>query len=77
MHAGKWPTALWPGFFCTSGDAMCAARTGHLLPRFETPRTQEAKKEKTAKPKTTPNTKTQQQKQKTASENIGVSSLYV
>ena len=30
---------------------MCAVCTGHLLLRFETPRTQEAKKRKTAEPK--------------------------
>ena len=44
--------------FCTSGDAMRAVCTGHLLLRFETPRTQEAKKGKPAKQKTTQNTKT-------------------
>ena len=36
---------------------MCVVCTGHLLLRFETPCAQEARKGKTAKPKTTQTTK--------------------
>ena len=43
--------------FYASGDAMCAVCTGHLLLRYETPRTQEARTGKTRKPKTAQTTK--------------------
>ena len=65
--------------FCTSGDAMCVVCTGHLLLRFETPRTQEAKNRgKQQNKQQDQNTKqSNKTKTKTTSENIGVSSLYI
>ena len=65
LFLGESPVKSKQLFFCTSGDAMCAVCTGHLLLRFETPRTQEAKTGKTTKQKKTkPPNKTTKPKQK-------------
>ena len=65
-------------FFFTSGDAMCAVCTGHLLLMVETPHSQKPETRKTPGQQNAKTTKQKPKpKHKQTRENSGASSLYI